>query len=76
MAVAAAIVSATASAVVILVMVPIVPVVARFDPISVLTVVGTTGDDYSVGALLFVAFRYCSLLTTRKKLPCISISQG
>ena len=61
--------SATESTVVLLVVVPVVPAAARFDPIVVLTVVGTTGDDDSAGALVFVAFRYCSLVTTRKRCP-------
>ena len=60
---AAAVASATGSAIVLLVVIPVVSAAARFDPIAVLTVVGTTGDDGSVVTLVFVALRYCSLLT-------------
>ena len=60
---AAAVASATGSAIVLLVVVPVIPAAARFDPIAVLTVMGTTDDDGSVVALVLVALRYCALLT-------------
>ena len=66
---AADVASATGSVVVLLVLVHVVPAAERFDPITVLTVVGTTGGDGSAGALVLVALRYCSLLTTRKRCP-------
>ena len=50
--------SATGSDISLLVIDPVVLMVARLDPIEVLSTVGTTGDNDSVGALIHVASRY------------------
>ena len=58
--------STTGVVVALLVVVPVVSVVARLDPMEVLTIVGTTSANDSVGTLVHVAFIHCSLLTTKK----------
>ena len=55
---ASAISSATGSDVALLVVDHVVPMVVRLDPIEVLSTVGTTGNNDSVGALIHVASRY------------------
>ena len=63
---AADVASTTGVVVALLVMVHVVSVVARIDPMEVLTTVRTTGANYSVGALVHVAFIHCPFLTTKK----------
>ena len=65
----AVVVSTTGLTVVLLLVVHVVPVVARLDLIEVLTIVGTIGANDSAGVLAPVATRYCSLITTRKRCP-------